>query len=147
MEKKKVVCVGLICFIFVAILGVIGFLSINSDESKVSKDEEFEHKLVNNILDTIETYAQNGYLLKDTMGDVTADKLTLEEAKNNREIYRKIIKNNIYNDELFAEKYFKDNKLIYKSYFEVLLNKLEIGTHMGAGTNIDEEGIQIFVVE
>ena len=147
MEKKNVVMISLIGVVLVAILGVIGYWSINNEGSKVLSDEEIKGKLVNNILDTIETYAQNGYILKDIMGDVTADKLTLEEAKNNRETYKKIIEENIYDDELFEEKYFEDNKLVYKSYFEALLNKLEIGTHMGAGTNMNEEGIQIFIVE
>lgn len=103
-------------------------------------------KLVEDILDEIEICADNNYILKDTTGDVKAQKLTLVEAQNNRQIYAKKINELINDKDIFTEIYFENNKLICKCYFEQVLNQLGIGTHMGVGTNINEEGIQIFTI-
>lgn len=103
--------------------------------------------LVNNILNEIERCSNNNYILKDITGDVTAEKLTLSEAQENREDYAKVINEIIDDTNIFTEFYFEDNKLICKCNFEKVLNKLEIGTHMGAGTSMDEDGIQIFTIE
>lgn len=104
-------------------------------------------ELIDTILDEIEKCAKNNYILKDTMGDVTAPKLTLTEAQNNRKSYEKTINELIEDIEMFPEIYFENNKLNIKCYFEEVLNKLGLGTHMGAGINVDEDGIQIFTIE
>lgn len=105
------------------------------------------NQLIDSILDEIEKYAKNNYILKDTTGDVTASKLTLLEAQNNRQSYKKIINENINEIDIFQEIYFENNRLNIKCHFEEILNKLGLGTHMGAGVNVDEEGIQIFTIK
>ncbi len=115
--------------------------------SNIIKYFGYEDKVYNTILDEIEKCARDGYILKDINGDVTAQKLTLSEAQRNREIYKDKINEIIDDGGIFTEIYFENNKLNVKCYFEKILNKLEIGTHMGIGINIDEEGIQTFVID
>ena len=106
-----------------------------------------KNDLINNILDEIEKCVNNNYILKSTTGDVTAPKLTLTEMLNNRTEYQKTIDGLIDDIGIFSEIYFENNKLIVKCHFEDVLNKLGIGTHMGIGTDVDDDGVQIFIVE
>ena len=121
------------------------YLSTNSNIIKYFGYDASQ--LVNSILEEIEKCASNNYILKDTTGDVTASKLTLLEAQNNRQSYEKIINQIIDDTDIFTEMYFENNKLISKCDFEKVLNKLGIGTHMGMGIDVDEEGIQVFIIE
>jgi len=111
------------------------------------------NNLVNKILFEIERLVKNNYILKDTKGNITAGKLSLEELKNNSDNYKRIINefltttNSTINaiDIIYIS--FENNKLICECYFENLLNELGMSSHMGIGTNIDDNGIQIFVLE
>lgn len=100
--------------------------------------------VANTIANQIEAYAKGNYLLKSTDGDVSAPKLTLAEAKNNRTNYKKAITENLDDRDVFPAIYFENGELVVKCYIEDLLNKLGVGSHMGAGLDIDKNGIQIF---
>lgn len=100
--------------------------------------------MADNILDSIEKYASEEYILKSTTGDVTAGKLTKEEAKQNRETYKTKILESLNNKEIVTKISFENDKLICTYNFEKILNSLELGSHMHIGTETDGEGFKNF---
>lgn len=102
------------------------------------------NKFVEKILDLIEKYAGNGHIYKSKNGMIAIDRLTLIEAKNNRQAYKNII-NSIINDrEIFEEIYFENETLNCKYNFEYVLSALKLNSDLGKGIEVDEQGYKIY---
>lgn len=165
-EKKSGTNLVLLILIFIVIVLLIAFIlngyysnknniennintnSLNSvnkvEQNTDTSKENLNNMLVEHILNSIETYAKNGYILKDTEGDVTAEKLTLDEAQKNREKYKEQIEEMIENESNVFKLYFENKTLKCKYDFEYVINKLGIGSHMGQGIDVDENGMKIY---
>jgi|GEM_PF-2876870 len=118
-----------------------GWITSITNEFGYNKEEFTEY-----ILDSIEKYASKSVIIKSVDGNITAPKLTLLEAKTNRESYKQIINTMISegNRDIFVEMYLENKTLNCKYNFEPILNALDIGTHMGIGIEISIEGSKTF---
>lgn len=111
-----------------------------------NEENQFAEQFFNYLVDMISERAKEGVILKDTTGDVTADKLTEQEVVANKNNYINILKNNLNNNEIFSDKFIKDNKQCIVFSVESVLNLLGLGTHMGAGMGAtDYNGMQLYV--
>ena len=121
---------------------------LNSVESiGVRYNKNFEDMLVEYILNSIETYTNNGNIIKSTDGYILADKLTIEEFNSNRLIYKEKIKNMLENTDIFGNAFIEDNKEACTYNLEKILNNLGIGTHMGLGTGkTDDLGNKTYIL-
>lgn len=113
-------------------------------EDRVSEFGYDNNIFVNQILDSIEKYASNGNILKSTDGNIAAAKLTVEEAKYNREEYKQKINSIINNRDIFSEVYLENGTLNCKYEFESVLVVLGLSSHMGVGIEVDREGNKVF---
>lgn len=101
--------------------------------------------MAEDILNSIETYSEQGYILKSTTGDVTAEKLSKDEVKQNRESYKTKILELLNNTEIVAKITIENGTVTCNYRFEKILNSLQIGTHMGIGVDIDENGFKTYM--
>lgn len=148
----SVIIAILLIAILIALIWVgIVFKNVPVDNGPIAdgeqiKEEDFDYMLVEYILDSIEVYSSTGYILKDIDGDVTAERLSYEEAKANRAEYKVKIMNMLSNPEIFGNKFKIENKEACTFNFVKILTELGIGTHMGVGIGFtDFEGNKLYI--
>ncbi len=103
------------------------------------------NSMAEDILNSIESYSEQGYILKSTIGDVTADKLSKDEVKQNRESYKTKILELLNNTEIVTKITIENATVICNYNFEKILNSLQIGSHMGIGIDTDEDGFKTYI--
>ena len=125
------------------------------DDTDDTDDPGEDEDIVDNSDDLFTDYvvkmardmAEDGNLLQDTTGDVSAHKMTVDEIDANAEQYRTIIKDNIGNVEVVVDIHTENGMKYYEFKIEASLNILGLGTHMGIGfpdyleiASVDEMG-------
>lgn len=118
----------------------------NNTEANNNEEETFDNMLVEYVLDSIEKYANNGYLFKDTTGDSNAEKITVQELRENRATYKNKIINLLPDKRFFGSQFIINGKDACTYNFEKILNELNIGTHMGIGIGCyDNNGNKLYI--
>lgn len=81
--------------------------TISNKNERTEPKEEFEEAFVNYLVNSIKIYTQNESILKDTMGDVTASKLSIQEFEDKKEDYKKEIKSMLEDHSVISTKFIK----------------------------------------
>lgn len=107
--------------------------------------ENFNDKLISYVLDLIKTYAENGYILKSPIADVTSEKLSRTEFLRKKEEYKIQIENLINDTNYFGQAYEFNNSKECVFNFEKILETLELSCYQGIGIGIyDSNGNKLY---
>ncbi|MEG1142015.1 MAG: hypothetical protein RSE41_06180, partial [Clostridia bacterium] len=174
-NKKLIIILFLVIFILIVILGSVFYvrqqnkanisnskntndvketeLNVNNSDNIEDKTNVKPNKLNNDLimveafLNYIEKCASTGYILKANDGDVLAPKLTVDEARNNRKVYKEKLTNISNNKSVVISNYEKDSKTYYIFSPHKLLAILDLSSHMGTGLGlVDGNGNKLYTL-